>query len=132
MDKDLITRYLDPSTATVKGHMVRVQKRIWSTHSDRQTRRVAPQELEDLAPMQHMYSASENEMFRFAILQDKKEHTIYSDLTGRFPIESYTGMDYIIVYYVYKLNTVLLRTMKNREVVEMISAFKSCYKLNLN
>ena len=40
-------------------------------------------------------------------------------------------MNYSFVCYVYKLNTILLRTMKKREDEEMISAFKSCYgKLN--
>ena len=72
--------------------------------------------------MQHMCNAIENEMF-FVILQNEEEHTIYSDLTGRPPIESYTDMNYSCVYYVHKLNTILLRTMNNREDEEMISAF---------
>ena len=36
-------------------------------------------------------------------------------------------MSYMCVCYVYKLNKILLRTMKNREDEEMISAFKPCY-----
>ena len=40
-------------------------------------------------------------------------------------------MNYIFVCYVYKLNTILLRTMKNREDNGMVSACKSCCnKLN--
>ena len=34
MDKDLITKYVEPSTATAKGHMVRGRKNIRSTHSN--------------------------------------------------------------------------------------------------
>ena len=128
MDKDLVAKYLEPSTVTAKGHMVRVRKNIRSTHSDRPAKLEARQEIDDLAPVQQMCSAFENEMFCFAILRDENENTIYSDLTGRFPIESYTGMNYIFVCYIYKLNTILLRTMKNREDEEMVSAFKSCYK----
>ena len=74
-----------------------------------------------------MCSTIENEMFCFVILRDENENTTYSDLTGRFPIESYTGMNYISVCYVYKLNIILLRIMKNREDEEMVMAFKSCY-----
>ena len=74
-----------------------------------------------------MCSTIENEMFCFAILQDESENKIYSNLTGRFSIESYTDMNYIAVCYVYKLNTILLCTIKNRDNKEMISAFKSCY-----
>jgi len=80
-----------------------------------------------MEPTEQICSAIENELFCFAILRDETENTIYSDLTGRFPIESYTGMNYIFVCYVYKLNTILLRTMKNREDKEMVTAFKSCY-----
>ena len=66
--------------------------------------------------------------FCFAILQYEEENTIYSNLTGRFLIESYTGMNFIFACYVYKLNMILLNTMKNREDEEMVLAFKSCYK----
>ena len=46
-------------------------------------------------------------------------------------MESYTGMNYICVCHVYKLNTILLRAMKNREDTEMVISSKSCYT-NLN
>ena len=35
--------------------------------------------------------------------------------------------NYICVFYVYKLNTILLRTMKSRHDAEMAEAFKICY-----
>ena len=53
--------------------------------------------------------------------------TIYSDLTGQFPVQSYEGMCYIFVVYYYKLYTIMLRPMKNREDASMITAFKSVY-----
>ena len=87
MYKHLITKYLEPSTATAKGHMVRVRKNIRSTHSDQPAKLKARQEIDDLAPVQQMCSAIENEMFCFAMLLDENDNTIYSNLTGRFPIE---------------------------------------------
>ena len=87
MDKDLITKYLDLSTVTSKDHMVRVLKYIRSTHSIRPPILETRQEVEDMAPVQQMYSAIENKMFSFAILRDEK-NTIYSNLMGRCPIES--------------------------------------------
>jgi hypothetical protein len=127
MIKERITKYLEPSTAIAKGHIVRVRKNVRSTHSNRPSILEARQEVEDVAPVQQMCSAIENEMFCFAIIRDETENIIYSDLKGRFLIESYTGMNYIFVCYVYKLNTILLRAMKNREDTEMVIAFKSCY-----
>ena len=97
------------------------------THSDRPNILEARIEVDDMAPAEQMCSAIKNEMFCFAILRDNEGNTIYSDITGRFPIESYTGMNYVFVCYVYRLNTILLRTMKSRHDEQMVEAFKSCY-----
>ena len=70
IDKDLITNYLDPSTATSKGHMARVRKHIPSTHSNRLSILEIRQEVEDMASVQQMYSAIQNKIFCFAILSD--------------------------------------------------------------
>ena len=37
MHQELVTKYLEPSTTTAKGHMVRVRNNIQLTHSDRPT-----------------------------------------------------------------------------------------------
>ena len=69
----------------------------------------------------------EDEIFCCTVIRDTHKDTIYSDLTGRFPIQSYEGMDYIFVAYVYKLNAILLRSMKSREDASMVEAFTSVY-----
>jgi hypothetical protein len=53
--------------------------------------------------------------FFFSILRDGEESAIYSNLTGRSLVKLDTGIEYMCVCYVYKLGTMLLRTMKNRE-----------------
>ena len=78
-------------------------------------------------PTEHVCSAIEDEIFCFAVIGDANENTIYSDLTGRFPIHSYGGMNYISVAYVYKLNSILLRSVKSREDASMVEAFTSIY-----
>ena len=93
MNRELVTKYLEPSTATAKGHMVPSRKNTNSTHSEQPNRLEARIEVDDMAPAEQMCSAIKNEMFCFSILQDKEGNTIYSDITGRFPIESYTGMN---------------------------------------
>jgi hypothetical protein len=131
MNKDLITRYVEPSRATTKKHMARVRKNMRSIHSDQPARLKVRQELEDLALIQQVCSVIGNEMFCFVILQDEAENLIYSNITGRVSIKFFTGMHHIIVCYIYKLDTILLRTTKNREDIEMVIDFKSCYdKLN--
>ena len=78
-------------------------------------------------PTEHFCSAIEDKIFFFAVIGDANENKIYSDLTGRFPIQSYKGMNYIFVAYVYKLNSILLRSMKYREDARMVEAFTSIY-----
>ena len=93
--------------------MVRVRKGLNSTKSDRQDVLDARAEVDDMAPPEHCCAAYENEMFCYVITRDEGGNTIYSDLTGRFPVESYTGMNYILVVYVYKLNAPLMRAIKS-------------------
>ena len=76
-------------------------------------------------PTEHVCSAMKDEIFCCAFIGDTHKDTIYSDLTGRFPIQSYDGMNYIFVVYVYKLNGIFLRSMKSREDARMVEAFAS-------
>ena len=76
---------------------------------------------------EHVCSANEDETFCCAVIEDAHTKPVYSDLTGRFPIQSYEGMNYIFVAYVYKLNSVLLRSMKSREDASMLEALTSIY-----
>ena len=73
------------------------------------------------------FSAIEDEIFWYAVIGDAHKNTIYSDLTGRFPIQFYEGMNYIFLAYVYKLNAILLRSTKSREDASMVEAFTSIY-----
>ena len=66
-------------------------------------------------------------MFCFAMPADQNEDTIYSDLPGRFPVQSYVGNNYIFVAYVYKINSVLMRPMKSRSDESMAKAFTDIY-----
>ena len=86
MNKKLITRYIGSSTRTAKGHMVRVQHHIYSTQSKQPAILETCQEVENMVPIQQMYSAIVNEMFCFVILKNEAQSTMYSDLTGRFPV----------------------------------------------
>ena len=48
------------------------------------------------------------------IVIDKKElSTAYHDLTGRFPIRSRSGNEYIIIAYHYDANCIIAHPIKN-------------------
>ena len=48
-------------------------------------------DISNLLPTEEACSAKEDKIYCHAVLGDKNECTIYSDLTGRFPVESYDG-----------------------------------------
>ena len=60
-----------------------------------------------------MCLAEENKIYCYAVLGNKKERTIYSDLTGRSLVESYDRKNYVFVAYAYKINSIFMITMKD-------------------
>ena len=80
--------------------MVRVRQGLQSTKSNCQDILDARDDVDDMAPPEHCCTAIENEMFCYVITRNKDGNTICSDLTGRFAVDSYTGMNYILVVYV--------------------------------
>ena len=106
---ELISKHLPPSSATDKGHMVRTRQGACSTRSNQKDILDARQSLDDMHPKEQICNASEDEMSCFAILADSNDATIYSDLAGRFPVQSYSGTNYIFVAYVYSINAILMR-----------------------
>ena len=47
------------------------------------------QDISNFLPKEEVCLAEEDEIYCYAILGDSNENTIYSDLTGRFPVESF-------------------------------------------
>ena len=87
----------------------------------------ARENVDDMDPTEQVCPALEDQMFCFAMLADQNEDTIYSDLPGRFPVQSYAGNNYIFVAYVYKINSILMRPMKSRSDESMVKAFTDIY-----
>ena len=67
-------------------------------------------------------------MFVYAALADNIKGVIYSEITGRLPVESYWEMQYIFIAYIYDENVILMVPMKNRTDACMIAVFKEIYE----
>ena len=78
-------------------------------------------------PTEQVCPVIEDQMFCFAMLEDQNEDTIYSDLPGRFSVQSYAENHYIFVAYVYKINAILMRPMTSRSDESMVKAFTDIY-----
>ena len=73
-----VTKYLQPTIATAKGHLDRKIKNINSTNNNNK-----PDD-DDIAP--HPEEKSENVFIAF--LSADTQGTVYTDLTGKFPVTS--------------------------------------------
>ncbi|KAL7503323.1 hypothetical protein ACHAXN_001123 [Cyclotella atomus] len=63
------------------------------------------------------------ELFVGATIGEQNENTLYTDLTGKFPVKSFHGSHMLFVAYAYGPNAILTRPMRNRSDAEMIKAY---------
>ncbi len=69
------------------------------------------------------------DMFCFAALADATSGTMYTDLTGAFPVRSFKNMQYIFVAYIYDLNAIIIRPMASRTDASFIAAFTEVFAI---
>ncbi len=63
------------------------------------------------------------DVFCFAALANAITGTMYTDITGVFPVQLFKSMQYIFVTYVYDLNAIIVRTMPSCTDASMVTAF---------
>jgi len=63
------------------------------------------------------------DVFCIAALANTITGTMYTDITGAFPVCSFKSMQYIFVAYVYDLNAIIVRAMPSRTDASMVTAF---------
>ncbi len=63
-------------------------------------------------------------VMQLEIDKDGKKRLIYTDGTGRFPKQSRTGQNYIMVLAENDSDAILVEGMKNRSAGEMVRAYK--------
>jgi hypothetical protein len=80
-----VRKYLPESTATAKGHMNRLHKGTRSTTKQHSNDKIATEQ--DFRPL--IDEDAEVELFIGATIVEQNEGTIYTDNTGRFPIQSF-------------------------------------------
>ena len=56
-------------------------------------------------------------------LHNDLELKMYTDQTGRFPVRSFRGMQYIMVLYEVDSNVILVQSMQNWTFGEMVAAY---------
>jgi hypothetical protein len=69
------------------------------------------------------------EHFCFVALGDTITGTMYTNLTGTFPVRSFKNMQYVFVAYIYDLNTIIICPMPARTNVAMIATFSEVFSV---
>ena len=156
LSEKLVTKYLNPSPATAKGHMKRPKKGIRSmqkqvkTKGDSNIPRIhvpVPQAATHSLPlfMEPMlyngpaYNAhmevnyipddeSIANVFCFGAFADKVSGVVYNDLTGNFPFMSIDGSVCFFVLYHYKTNTILVKPIANVDHHSIFAAYKEIFE----
>ena len=118
-----VEKYLpDSCPATDKGHMKRQQQGIRST-KDKVNREIERIETERcMHPPQE--TETMNQLFMTMGYVDKKQGTVYADLTGRFPITSIEGMTAIFILCDWTTNAILATPIKDAKATTIVQAFK--------
>ena len=117
----LIKNHLPRSTATDKGHMRRHRSNTASTRNNHSDIVAARAEVDHMFPQHEICTMKD--VFCFAALANTITGTMYTDITGAFPVCSFKSMQYIFVAYVYDLNAIIVRAMPSRTDASMVTAF---------
>jgi hypothetical protein len=123
----LIQTHLPRSTTTDKGHMRRHRANTASTRNNHADVLLAQAEVDKMFPTHE--ACAVHDMFCFAALANANTGTMYTDLTGAFPVRSFKNMQYIFVAYVFNLNAIIVRPMPTRTDAAFIAAFTDVFDI---
>ena len=120
---EAVEKYLPTSCpSTDNGHMKRQQKGIRSTKQKMVTA------LDMIETQQCMNPPIErdkwNQFFMKMGMINKKEGTIYADLTGKFTITSMNGMQAVFIMYDWTTNAILATPIKDEKAETIVECFK--------
>eukprot|EP00957_Ditylum_brightwellii_P211257 15365959-Ditylum_brightwellii.AAC.1 len=107
-----IKKHLPCSTATSKGHMHQQRKNLQST-----SRQSNP----NMSPSRENRTS---DMF-VALGVTNEKGTLYTDLTGKFPLTSISSGKYVLIAYDYDSNAILAKVVKSRNDMDMQYSRKS-------
>jgi hypothetical protein len=113
LTSQLITKHLPISVPTIKGHIKQEQQNLRSTK---------PNTIVKIEPGTLPPPATNSSNNCFLMLTTKEKGTTYSDLTGRYPITSSRGNQYIIICYDYDTNSIQAKVTKTKNAAEIRDA----------
>lgn len=114
----ILTRHLENTIATAKGHLDQERKHLQSTkiYYEENESDVDKAPISPVAPTRTRASLLSLEPF-------KPKQKGYLDLTGKFPYQSARGNQYLLVAYDYDSNAILVEALQNRQKATITKAW---------
>ena len=131
LTQDLLQKNLPLSHATVQGHM---HKQRQNLHSIKMKGSSISSTLTPEATLQDHFPESstpntKNHQVTYIVIDKDKLNTAYQDLTGRFPIQSTQGNEYVLIGYHYKSNYIIAHPVKKRTTQVLTTAWKNLHHI---
>jgi hypothetical protein len=115
LTEDAVNKHLKLTPATAMGHMNQRRQNIRSTSK-------APTEKQQ-SPDTYLGSTTH---LVYAVAVDQGQ--LYTDLTGKFPVQSSKGNSYVMLCYIYVCNYIKVVLMKSRSASEWVKAYDSIHQ----
>jgi hypothetical protein len=115
LTEDAINKHLKLTPATAMVHMNQRRQNIRSTSKAPIDKQQPP--YADLGTKTHLV---------YAVVVDQGQ--LYTDLTGKFPVQSSKGNSYVMVCYIYDCNYVKVIPMKSRSASEWVKSYYSIHQ----
>ena len=116
--KEAINKFLPKSIHTSMGHLDQERKNLRSTRREINT-------------VDTIKSIPSKDRTHEVYTKIQQNH-VYSDQTGRFPVQSNRGHNYIMILYDYDTNSIHAEPLKNRSTSELTNAYSKIYKVLTN
>jgi hypothetical protein len=113
--EDVIHKHLKLTPTTAMGHTNQRRQNIGSTSETHIVDEPKPDT--DLGTKTHLV---------YAVVVDLGQ--LYTDLTGKFPVQSSKGKSYVMVCYVYDCNYVKVIPMRSRPASEWVNAYDTIHQ----
>jgi hypothetical protein len=123
----VIWSHLPRSTATDKGHMRCRRSHTALTCNNHINIVLAQANVNQMIPPHK--ACAVQDMFCFATLANATLGTMYTNITGAFPVWSFKNMQYIFVKYIYDLNTIIVQLMPSCTNSLIIAFFSEVFAI---
>jgi hypothetical protein len=128
-----LKKYTPNSIATHKGHLdqSRANQRSTKKHKHKskskqpQVTHLTPEEEEDHFPLPLPQGTQTHNIY--PLLLEIPSGQIHTDQTGKFPVQSSTGNNYLLVLYAYDPNYIHAEPLKNRTAGEILAAYQRAH-----